>query len=92
MVLHSKDGCSALTSIIIPNSVTSISFGVFKNCSKLTNIICNATTAPSINYDTLQDVKTVGTLTVPSGSTGYNVWMDTGDYYLGKYGWTKVEQ
>jgi hypothetical protein len=31
-------------------------------------------------------------LYVPTGSTGYNVWMGTGKYYLGKYGWTKVEQ
>jgi len=22
----------------------------------------------------------------------YDVWMGTGDFYLGKYGWTKVEQ
>jgi len=29
---------------------------------------------------------------VPSGSTGYDVWMGTGDYYLGKYNWTKTEQ
>jgi hypothetical protein len=37
-------------------------------------------------------VKTGDTLTVPSGSTGYDVWMGTGNYYLGKYGWKKVYQ
>jgi hypothetical protein len=29
---------------------------------------------------------------VPSGSSGYDVWMGTGNYYLGKYNWTMVEQ
>jgi hypothetical protein len=38
------------------------------------------------------NVKTNGTLTVPTGSSGYDVWMGTGNYYLGKYHWTKVEQ
>ena len=25
-------------------------------------------------------------------TTGYDTWMGTGNYYLGKYNWTKVEQ
>jgi hypothetical protein len=54
--------------------------------------VSNAITAPTIQSNTFQYVKTGGTLTVPQGSTGYDVWMGTGDYYLGKYGWTKVEQ
>ena len=84
--------CSSLTSVIIGNSVTSISLGVFINCSSLTSIISLATTAPTISNSTFQDIKTGGTLTVPTGSTGYDVWMGTGNYYLGKYNWTKVEQ
>ena len=84
--------CSSLTSVIIGNSVTSISLGVFINCSSLTNITSLATTAPTISNSTFQDIKTNGTLTVPTGSTGYDVWMGTGNYYLGKYNWTKVEQ
>ena len=31
-------GCSALTSITIPNSVTSIGFGAFQNCPSLTSV------------------------------------------------------
>ena len=81
-----------LTSIDIPNSVTSIGSEAFYSCSRLTNITCNATTAPTIQNNTFRNVKTGGTLTVPSGSTGYDTWMGTGNYYLGKYGWTKVEQ
>jgi hypothetical protein len=72
--------------------VTSISYGAFQNCSGLTNITCNAITAPTIQNNTFQSIKTGGTLTVPTGSTGYDVWMGTGYYYLGKYNWTKVEQ
>ena len=59
---------------------------------KYSYIICNATTAPVIQNTTFLNVKTNGTLTVPSGSSGYDAWMDTGDYYLGLYNWTKVEQ
>ena len=84
--------CSSLTSVTIPNSVTSIGDGAFKYCTSLTNITSLATTAPTIQSGTFQNIKTNGTLTVPSGSTGYDVWMGSGDYYLGKYNWTKVEQ
>jgi hypothetical protein len=84
--------CSGLTSITIPNSVTSIDNGAFKGCTSLSSITSNATTAPTISASTFQNVHTGGTLTVPSGSNGYDVWMGTGNYYLGKYNWTKVEQ
>ena len=65
---------------------------IFNTCSGLTSITSLATTAPTIASNTFQDVKTGGTLTVPSGSSGYDVWMGTSNYYLGKYNWTKVEQ
>lgn len=84
--------CSNLTSLIIPDSVSSIREAVLKNCNSLTSIISLATTAPKIQSSTFSNVKTGGTLTVPAGSTGYDVWMGTGNYYLGKYNWTKVEQ
>jgi len=83
--------CIGLTSVTIGNGVTSIG-AAFYGCSALTNITSLATTAPTIQNGTFQSVKTNGTLTVPSGSSGYDVWMGTGDYYLGSYGWTKVEQ
>ena len=84
--------CSSLTSIDIPSSVTSIGKYAFRDCTGLTSITCNATTAPTIQSQTFQNVKTGGTLYVPNGSTCYDTWMGTGDYYLGKYNWTKVEQ
>lgn len=84
--------CSSLTSVTIGNSVIEIGDGAFRQCSNLTSITCNATTAPTISNNTFQEVNTNGTLTVPVGSTGYNDWMGTGNYYLGKYGWEKEEQ
>jgi hypothetical protein len=84
--------CSSLTSIDIPNSVTSIGGGAFRDCNGLTSITCNAVTAPTINKNTFQSIKTNGTLYVPIGSTGYEAWMYNRIHYLGYYNWTKVEQ
>jgi hypothetical protein len=84
--------CTGLTAITIPNNVTTIGQNAFDGCSNLVTITCENTTAPTIQTMTFRDVKNGGTLYVPTGSTGYDVWMGTGNYYLGKYNWTKVEQ
>jgi len=86
------DGCTGLTSVTIGSGVTSIGNYAFENCSSLTSIVSNAKTAPIIGSNAFQNIKTNGILTVPSGSNGYDVWMGTDNYYLGKYNWTKVEQ
>lgn len=80
--------CNSLTSCTIGDGVISIGSNAFDGCSSLTSIVSNATTAPSITSNTFYNVKTGGTLTVSIGSSGYDVWMGTGDYYLGKYNWT----
>lgn len=49
-----------------------------------------ATTAPTIKSNTFRGVKTNDTLTVPSGSSCYDAWIGTSNYYLGLYNWTKV--
>lgn len=84
--------CTDLISVTIGNGVTSIGDGVFHSCSSLETITSNATIAPTISASTFSEVKSNGTLYVPTVSTGYNIWMGTGDSYLGKYNWTKVEQ
>ena len=42
--------CSSLTSITIPNSVTSFGDYAFHDCDSLTSITCLATTPPAIDY------------------------------------------
>ena len=90
--IYAFGGCSSLTSIEIPSGVTFLGNYTFYKCTALTSIKSNATTAPMITNTTFEDVKTNGTLIVPSGSLGYDVWMGTSDFLLGKYSWTKVEQ
>jgi len=82
--------CSGLTSLTIGSGMVSIDKFVLSNCTNLAAITSLATTAPTITYDTFSNVKNGGTLYVPQGSTGYDVWVEFN--YLGKYGWTKVEQ
>lgn len=82
--------CTALSSVIIGNSVTTISGNAFNSCSGLISITSIATIAPTITSLTFFSIANNGTLHVPAGSD-YSAWMATGDYYLGKYNWTKVE-
>ena len=84
--------CENLTSITIPSGVTSIGESAFDGCNSLTSIVSNAITAPTIQNNTFRNVKTGGILYVPIGSSGYDTWMGTSNYYLGLYNWTKVEQ
>ncbi len=84
--------CTSLTSMTIGSGVTSIGNYAFRGCRSLNNITSSTTTAPTIQNSTFSGVKTNGTLTVPNNSTGYDVWMGSGNYYLGKYSWTKIEQ
>ena len=85
-------GCTGLTSVTIGSNIMYIGSIVFGNCSRIESITSLAATAPTVINDTFKYVKTGGTLYVPIGSSGYNTWMQNANYYLGKYGWTKVEQ
>ena len=80
------NGCKALTSINIPDSVTSIGNSVFSGCSGLTSITCLASTSPSIQFNTFSNVPNGGILNIPTGSD-YSQWLSSDAYYLGYYGW-----
>ena len=84
--------CRSLISVTIGSGVTSIGQYAFRATYSLTSITSRATTAPSIAMNTFYEILPGGTLYVPIGSSGYDTWMGTGNYYLGKYNWTKVEQ
>lgn len=83
-------GCTNLKDITLP-SLSKIGSYAFEGCSSLESITCLSEWSPVIQSDTFQNVKTGGTLYVPRGSD-YSVWMGNGNYYLGLYNWTKIEQ
>jgi hypothetical protein len=69
------NGCSSLTSITIPNSVTSIGFGAFSYCTSLTNVsIPNSVT--SIGDWAFYDCSSLTSVTIPNlvTSIGYNAF------------------
>ena len=73
--------CRSLTSVTIPNSVTSIgSYGhyAFDGCSSLTSVICLAETAPTLVSSVFYNTPSTKTLTYPCGATGYSTnWGNT---------------
>jgi hypothetical protein len=84
--------CTGLTSVTIGSSVASIGKWAFGDCRNLNEIKSYPATAPKYNgglieYHTFCRVNEEGTLRVLPNSTGYDDWMGTGNYYLGKYHW-----
>ena len=60
--------CSSLTSVTIPNGVTSIGSSAFENCSALTSItIPNSVT--SIGYDAFYGCSSLTSITIPNSVT-----------------------
>ena len=61
-------GCTSLTSVVIPNSVTSIDQGVFAGCSALKNVtIPNSVT--SIGYNAFYNCRKFTSVTIPASVT-----------------------
>lgn len=66
--------CSMLTSITIPESVTTIGDYAFSKCAKLYEFICKPIDAPRIGGSSYDGISSWCKLYVPKGSTGYDAW------------------
>lgn len=61
--------CSSLKSLILPSGMTSIKHDAFKACHNLTEIVCKATTPPSISSSTFSSVSREAFVYVPQASS-----------------------
>lgn len=78
--------CNKLKNVNIGIGVRTLGTFVFRRDTSLETITCNATTAPTVTYNTFNGIKSNGTLYYPSGSD-YSRWLSTSNYYLGYYNW-----
>ncbi|WP_300255954.1 PL29 family lyase N-terminal domain-containing protein [uncultured Alistipes sp.] len=60
--------CTALTTIKLPQSITSIETEAFKGCQKLIDIYCAALTPPAISYNTFTNISSAARFYVPTTS------------------------
>ena len=82
-----------LSEITIVSGVQTIGEQAFNGCSGLTSIYSLAVIAPTFtSSNTFFDVKTGGTLYIPTGANGYDKWMSTTSYYLGALMWQCLEE
>ena len=65
--------CDKLTTVYLHSGITKIGIDSFAYCSSLNSIICDATTAPELDYESFKNVAEVGILTVPNGAD-YSSW------------------
>ena len=65
--------CESLTSITMPNSVTSIGYNAFRGCTSLTNIII-PDSVTSIGYGAFRDCTSLTSITIPDSVTEINSW------------------
>lgn len=65
-------GCSGLTSVNIPNTVTSIGYGAFSACTSLTGPITIPSGVTTINWGLFHSCTSLDSVTLPSGITAIN--------------------
>ena len=75
------ESCKSLSSVVIGNNVTNIGTQVFEYCTSLATVIVNATTPPTIAYDTFRNT--------PIASGTGNIYVPTAlvDTYKTADGW-----
>ena len=64
-------GCTGLTSINIPNSVSIILDGAFYGCTNLASILLEPMAAPTIGTDAFASISSAAIIQYPRGATGY---------------------
>ena len=70
---YAFEGCSELTSLTIPSSVTSIGWGAFEGCSGLTSLTIPSSVT-EIGYHAFYGCSGLTSLTIPSGVTSIGDW------------------
>ena len=70
---YAFEGCSELTSLTIPSSVTSIGWGAFEGCSGLTSLTIPSSVT-EIGYHAFYGCSGLTSLIIPSGVTSIGKW------------------
>ncbi len=65
---HAFDACSALTKVVIPNSVNSIGYYAFHSCSNLTTLVIPEGVT-EVYSRTFEDCSSLRSVTIPNGVT-----------------------
>ena len=62
-------GCTGLSTIVLPSGLTAIGSGAFKDCSNVTGIESAATVPPAAASEAFDGIPTTATVNVPTGTT-----------------------
>ena len=72
---YSFQNCTSLHEVTLSSALTTVGINMFYGCTSLDTIVCRATTAPTLGNNVFRNVAESGNLYIPSGATGYDVWL-----------------